>query len=199
MLESTKASVVGTHPMFGPGVHTVTGQRVVLCKGRGDDWYRWVHQNYAARGLVITEATAEEHDRQMAVVQVLNHFQTQVLGLALARIGMPVRRTLEFTSPAYLMESYVTARHFAQAPALYGPIEMRNPKTSEVTAAFRAAAEELSEILAQGDLERFEQVFQEVRAFYGDFTAEALEQSRFLIDRLVELTAGRAVEGDTAP
>ena len=34
MLESTKASVVGTHPMFGPSVHSLQGQRVVLCLER---------------------------------------------------------------------------------------------------------------------------------------------------------------------
>ncbi|MEE9295284.1 MAG: prephenate dehydrogenase/arogenate dehydrogenase family protein, partial [Phycisphaerae bacterium] len=33
MLESTSASVVGTHPMFGPGVHSLQGQRVVVCPG----------------------------------------------------------------------------------------------------------------------------------------------------------------------
>jgi chorismate mutase/prephenate dehydrogenase len=30
MLESTTASVLGTHPMFGPSVHSLQGQRVVL-------------------------------------------------------------------------------------------------------------------------------------------------------------------------
>ncbi|MBV9879315.1 MAG: prephenate dehydrogenase/arogenate dehydrogenase family protein, partial [Gemmatirosa sp.] len=38
MLEATGASVVGTHPMFGPSVHTLQGQRVVVCRGRGDAW-----------------------------------------------------------------------------------------------------------------------------------------------------------------
>ena len=35
-------------------------------------------------------------------------------------------------------------------------------------------------------------MFADVRAFFGDFTDEALEQSGFLIDRLVELSAGRS-------
>ena len=32
------------------------------------------------------------------------------------------------------------------------------------------------------------------RAFFGEFTEEAQEQSSFLIDRLIELTAGRSIE-----
>lgn len=186
MLESTRASVAGTHPMFGPSVHSLQGQRVVVCPGRGEAWEAWLRRMLSARGLVVTDATAAQHDRAMAVVQVLNHYQTQVLGLTLARFGVPIEETLRFTSPAYLMELYVAGRHFAQSPALYGPIEMRNPRTAEVTAAFQAAAREVGDVLASGDQARFAAIFDEVRAFYGAFGAEAVEQSSFLIDRLVE-------------
>jgi chorismate mutase/prephenate dehydrogenase len=186
MLESTRASVLGTHPMFGPSVHTLQGQRVVLCRARGDEWANWVSSMLLARGMVVTESTPEQHDRVMAVVQVLTHFQTQVLGLTLARCGVPLDETLRVTSPAYLMELYVAARHFAQSPGLYGPIEMRNPSTNAMTASFRDCAREIGEILASGDRGRFEAVFGEVRAFFGAFTDEALEQSSFLIDRIVE-------------
>jgi chorismate mutase/prephenate dehydrogenase len=186
MLASTKASVVGTHPMFGPNVHSMQGQRVVVCRARGDGWADWIARMLQARGLTVEETTPAHHDRMMAVVQVLTHFQTQVLGLTLAGLGTPLEETLRFTSPAYLMELYVTARHFDQSPELYGPIEMRNPATAHVTTAFGAAAAEVAEILASGDRERFRKMFDEVRAFFGPFTHEALEQSSFLIDRLVE-------------
>ena len=192
MLASTEASVLGTHPMFGPGVNTYQGQRVVICPGRGQGWLDWARQMFAARGLVITEATPEEHDSMMAIVQVLHHFKTQVLGLALSRAGTPLEDTLRFTSPAYLLEAYVTGRHFAQSPDLYGPIEMLNPDSERVVEVFRDAATDLAEILAVGDQVAFDQVFTEVRAFFGDFSREALEQSGFLIDRLVELSAGRS-------
>lgn len=188
MLESTRASVVGTHPMFGPGVHTLQGQRFVVCRARGDVWADWVVQTFTARGLAVTEATPMQHDRAMSVVQVLTHYQTQVLGLTLARLGIPLDDTLKFTSPAYLLELYVSARHFAQDPRLYGPIEMRNPATGTVTTAFRSAAEELGDVLASGDQAAFSALFEDVRTFFGDFTAEAVEQSSFLIDRIVERT-----------
>lgn len=192
MLASTRASVLGTHPMFGPGVNTYQGQRVVICPGRGDAWLQWVRQMLTARGLVITETTPEQHDSMMAIVQVMHHYKTQVLGVALSRAGVPLEETLRFTSPAYLLEAYVTGRHFAQSPALYGPIEMLNPDASRVIALFQTAASDLAEILASHDQRAFEAVFSDVRAFFGEFTDEALDQSGFLIDRLVELSAGRS-------
>ncbi len=36
------------------------------------------------------------------------------------------------------------------------------------------------------DAEAFEKLFKEVREFFGPLTAQAMEQSSFLIDRLVE-------------
>ncbi len=188
MLASTRASVVGTHPMFGPGVSSLQGQRVVVCRARGDVWADWVVNTFSARGLSVTEATPMQHDRAMSVVQVLTHFQTQVLGLTLAKLGVPLDETLRFTSPAYLLELYVAARHFAQDPLLYGPIEMRNPGTPAVTRAFRDAADELGAVLANGDQAAFTALFENVRAFLGAFADEAVEQSGFLIDRIVERT-----------
>jgi chorismate mutase/prephenate dehydrogenase len=147
---------------------------------------------FSARGLVVTEATPAEHDSMMAIVQVLHHFKTQVLGMALSHAGATLEETLRFTSPAYLLEAYVTGRHFAQSPDLYGPIEMFNPDSGRLIEIFQAAAADLAKILADGDQDAFDQVFVDVRAFFGDFTDEALEQSGFLIDRLVELSAGRS-------
>jgi chorismate mutase/prephenate dehydrogenase len=186
MLESTGASVVGTHPMFGPDVQSLQRQRVVLCRGRGDQWADWVKQMFSARGLLIEETTPVHHDRMMAVVQVLTHFQTQVLGVTLARLGTSLDETLRFTSPAYLLELFVTARHFAQSPRLYGALEMGNPATGEITAAFQDSARQVADILARGDQPRFEALFAEVQSFFGPLSREALEQTSVLIERLVE-------------
>ncbi|MBC7170867.1 MAG: hypothetical protein H5U40_00480, partial [Polyangiaceae bacterium] len=64
----------------------------------------------------------------------------------------------------------------------------------KITRAFEAAARDVSAILEASDQAAFDGVFDAVRAYFGDFTEEALEQSGFLIDRLVELSTGRASE-----
>nr|HPO38860.1 prephenate dehydrogenase/arogenate dehydrogenase family protein [Kiritimatiellia bacterium] len=186
MLAASRASVVGTHPLFGPTVHSLQGQRVVLTPGRGDEWLAWLRSMLHARGIELMETTPEEHDRAMSIVQVLVHFSTEVMGKTLVTLQVPIDRTLLFTSPIYLMELLLTARHFAQSPALYAAIQMSNPDTAAVTAAFARAAEELRTLTAAQDHAAFDALFAEVRQFFGPFTTRALEQSDFLIDRLVE-------------
>ncbi len=188
MLETSAASVVGTHPLFGPTVHSLQGQRVVVTPGRGAEWLAWLKAMLHARGLEIMETTPEEHDRAMSIVQVLVHMSTEVMGRALARLKVPIDQTLRFTSPIYLMELLLTARHFAQSHELYAAIQMSNPGTAAVADAFVRAAQDLRAITESGDRAAFRGVFEEVRRYFGPFTQTALEQSDFLIDRLVERT-----------
>ena len=186
MLEASSASVVGTHPLFGPSVHSLQGQRIVLTPGRGQTWLDWLKSMLHARGLSMVEAAAAEHDRAMAIVQVLVHFSTEVMGRTLAGMGVSIDQTLSFTSPIYLMELIMTARHFAQSPDLYASIQMSNPATPEVTAAFVSAAQQLHDVAVGRDHQAFADMFGQIHDYFGPFTTQALEQSSFLIDRLVE-------------
>lgn len=186
MLASFAGSVIGTHPMFGPSVHSLQGQRVALCHGRGDAWFDWLKQMFRARGLVLVESTPELHDRAMSIVQVLVHFATEVMGHTLATLDIDLQETLQFASPVYLLELLMTARHFAQSSDLYASIEMSNPATPAVTDAFVEAAQRLQKIVADKNDEVFEEMFAKVGDFFGPFRDQAMEQSSFLIDRLVE-------------
>lgn len=186
MLKHSNANVLGMHPLFGPDVHSLQGQRIVLTPGRGDAWLAWMRSMLKARGILTLETTAQQHDAAMAVVQVLTHFATEVMGKTLSDLNVDIEKTLQFTSPIYLMEMLMTARHFGQSPDLYANIQMSNPMTDQVTEAFVAAAQKLRSAATTGDVEAYRSVFAEVRELFGPFAEQALEQSSFLIDRLVE-------------
>ncbi len=187
MLGATTASVIGMHPLFGPSVHSLQGQRLVLVPGRDSgSWMEWMSTLMRGRGLVLLETTAEEHDAAMGIVQVLTHHATEVLGRSLQLLDVDIQKTLQFTSPIYLMELLMAARHFAQSADLYASIQMHNPETSKVLDALVCAGEELRGIVERGDREEFAALFASVHDHFGDFSEQALEQSAFLIDRLVE-------------
>ncbi|MDP7069847.1 MAG: bifunctional chorismate mutase/prephenate dehydrogenase [Phycisphaerales bacterium] len=189
MLESSEASVIGTHPLFGPGVHTMQGQRIAVTPARlveGTDWMSWLTATLRAAGLVLLETTADDHDRVMAVVQVLTHYSTEVVGRTMRQLDVSIEETLRFTSPIYHLELLMTARHFAQSPDLYSAIQMSNPNTPEVMAAFREAAEAFESMMRSGDAAGFRDAFSDVAEFFGPFADTAMRESSHLIDRLVE-------------
>ena len=189
MCTHSECDVIGTHPIFGPNIHTLQDQRIVLVPARlreGSPWESWLKTCLRARGLSILESSADEHDRSMAIVQVLTHFSTEVLGLAMARIGVPVTETLRFASPVYLIELIMTARHFCQSAELYGQIHMANPNRIEIADTLQASLDEWRAAVDASDQDAFESLFSETNEFFGEFSARALDQSAFLIDRLVE-------------
>ena len=187
MMQSFSGSVIGTHPLFGPSVHSLQGQRIAVVCGRDtSEWHAWLCSMLKARGLSILETTAKEHDEAMGIVQVLTHQTTEVLGRTIQQLDIDVRRTLEFTSPIYLMELLMAARHFAQSADLYASIQMNNPETATVLQALQTAGDELRDIVLQKDHDAFRKIFENVHKHFGDFSEQALEQSSFLIDRLVE-------------
>ena len=189
MCAASKSDVIGLHPMFGPGVHTLQEQRVVFVEGRlreNSPWPDWLRTCLLARGFSLLDSTAENHDRSMAIVQVLTHFSTEVLGLAMARSGVPVAQTLEFASPVYLIELVMTARHFCQSAELYGEIHLANPNGKEIVRAFSESLQSWRDAVEAGDLVAFERLFEETHAFFGEHSEEAMEQSSYLIDRFIE-------------
>jgi chorismate mutase/prephenate dehydrogenase len=187
MLEHFKGIVIGTHPLFGPSVHSLQGQRIaIVCARDTKNWQEWLCHVLRARGLSVLETTAEEHDKAMGIVQVLTHQTTEVLGRTIQQLDVDIRKTLEFTSPIYLMELLMAARHFAQSADLYASIQMNNPETKIVLDALSNAGNELRDVVLTKDKETFRKIFEEVHAHFGDFSEQALEQSSFLIDRLVE-------------
>ena len=184
---STCTSVIGTHPLFGPSVHSLQGQRIAVVCGRDAyGWSEWLAKILHGRGFSVIETTAKEHDEAMSVVQVLTHQATEVLGRTIQKLGVDIHKTLQFTSPIYLIDLLMAARHFAQSAELYASIQMSNPETHRVLNAMRDAGEELREIVLDKDRQRFVEMFSEVHTFFGDFSERAMEQSSFLIDRLVE-------------
>lgn len=190
MLDSTTANVIGTHPLFGPAINSLQGQRVVMTPARVHDheWSPWLCDSFKAAGLEVIQSTPEKHDRIMSVVQVLTHYSTEVIGRTMQALDVSIEESLEFTSPIYHMELLMAARHFAQSPDLYSAIEMSNPNTEAVTSAFTRAAEEMRSLIINGDQDGFRTTFGEVRDFFGDFSKTALVESSYLIDRLVERT-----------
>ena len=188
MLEHTRpeVEVVGTHPMFGPTVESLLRQVVVLCPGRGTSWLAWLRQFIESQGGLVKVTTPAYHDKMMSVIQVLRHFSTIVLGKCLETLEVDLEESLEFTSPIYRLELAMIGRLFAQSPGLYADIEMQNPLSPRVVAAYLHAASTLGGVVVSRDREAFIEHFQRTARFFGDFRNQAMEESNYLITKLVD-------------
>ena len=177
--------VLGLHPMFGPSVSSLLRQKVVACEVKAGPLGAWLCRELGQMGAEVVETDPLTHDRMMAVVQVLVHFNTMVTGEALRRSGARIEETLSFTSPIYRLELAFIGRLYAQSPELYAEILMRNPASGEMRRHFLDASIAVHETVEKGDREAFVQLFRAAGVSFSDFGQEAMRISDDLIERLV--------------
>lgn len=187
MLESTPntVDVVGTHPMFGPHGKDFDRQKVVLCRGRGEAGFTRVKRLYEAFGAETIEASAEEHDAQMALIQVLIHEKTMVLGSVLERLKADLGRSLQFASPIYRTELAMIGRIFSQRAELYADILTANDDALKLSSIFEQEAGHLARAVAMSDRDTIIRRFRQVSTYMEDFAAWAKKQSDAILDELV--------------
>jgi len=186
MLAAHPGPVLGLHPMFGPTTHSLDKQIVVVCEGRGGAAAHWVAEQLAAWGAVIVEASAEEHDRVMDVVQGLRHFATFAFGQFLCRMDVDLRRTLEFSSPIYRLELGMVGRLFAQDPELYADIIFSTPARRDLLKRYVDSMKRNLDLLTSADAEGFIEEFRKVSEWFGPFGDQAIRESTYLIDKMIE-------------
>jgi chorismate mutase/prephenate dehydrogenase len=177
--------VVGTHPMFGPSGEDFDRQKVVLCRGRGDAGFDRVRRLYEAFGAEIIEASAEEHDAQMALIQVLIHEKTMVLGSVLQRLHAKLARSLQFASPIYRTELAMIGRMFSQGADLYADILTNNPEGPNVSGMFSQESAHFARAITMRDRETIVRRFHEVAEFMAEFAAWAKKESDTILHDLV--------------
>lgn len=187
MLESTAESVdvVGTHPMFGPHGVDFDRQKVVLCAGRGEKGFARAKKLYENFGAETIVASAEEHDAQMALIQVLVHEKTMVLGSVLERLKADLGRSLQFASPIYRTELAMIGRIFSQRAELYADILTANDEALRLSHVFEQEAGHFARAVAMSDRDTIIRRFRQVSEYMKDFASWARTQSDAILEELV--------------
>jgi chorismate mutase/prephenate dehydrogenase len=161
-------------------------QIVVACPAREPGACQWVLDQLTSWGNIVMPLEAKAHDEVMDLVQAVRHFATFAFGRFLARRRVNLARTLEFSSPIYRLELGMVGRLFAQDASLYADIIFASPERRAVLQEFIASVASAQALLAAGDVEEFCREFQQVAEWFGPFCEQAMRESTFLIDKLVE-------------
>lgn len=186
MLAAHGGPVVGLHPLFGPSTASLDQQVVVATPGREPEACRWVLEQLAAWGNIVLTLEAAAHDELMDLVQGVRHFATFAFGRFLAEQGVDLPRTLEFSSPIYRLELGMIGRLFAQDAAMYGQIICASPQRLALLRKYVESLRRSCELLEREGPAAFEREFARVAEWFGPFCGQALRESTFLIEKLVE-------------
>jgi chorismate mutase/prephenate dehydrogenase len=161
-------------------------QIVAVTPGRNPEACQWLIDQFVLWGGVIVRTTPEEHDEIMAIVQSLRHFATFTFGQFLWRRRVDLTRSLEFSSPIYRLELGMVGRLFAQDSSLYSEIIFASPERIELLKSYIACLAGNLSMLEKGDKSAFNEQFEKISEWFGPFGGQAMRESTFLIDKLIE-------------
>ncbi|MBI4286536.1 MAG: prephenate dehydrogenase [Chloroflexi bacterium] len=146
------ASVLGMHPLFGPGARSLANQNFVLTptNEREDALAQSAREWLEARGARVTLMSPEEHDEMMAVILGLAHFIALVsadtlLGMD-SIVAMKAISGVTFRVLLTLIESVVS-----EDAELYAALQMSLPRMAEIEDAFREKARIWADLVRNKD------------------------------------------------
>ncbi len=151
--------ILPTHPMFGPFISTIAGQIFVLTplnkNDKNDERYIFLKNFLENSWAKVVEETPEEHDKMMAVVQGLTHFNMFVLADTMKNLEFDIKKSFSFVSPIYKIMISSVGRYVGQNPKLYGDIQMYNSEVLNVHKEFMKSTKKFNEFVEQKDENSF--------------------------------------------
>lgn len=136
-------SILATHPMFGPdsAAKTLYGSKIVLCPIRiKDEKYHNIKSYLETHGLLVLEATPEEHDKQISSSLLLTHF----IGRTLMKFGA---KSLDIDTKGYRRLIKILETVENDSWQLFVDMNVYNPYSKETREIFIKSLKEINEDL----------------------------------------------------
>jgi prephenate dehydrogenase len=180
LMESSKAEVLSVHPMFAPSISSQSAQTCIVCPVRERRLAGFFTSVLEREGLRLVTMAPDAHDRMMAVVQGLTHFQAIAAAHCMAAMNFQPAESLESASPVYRLRLAMIGRILAQSPRLYAEIQIFNPYVAEVLERLQLSHERLMAFVTAKDVDGFVAEFERVRDALGTFGQESISMEYVL-------------------
>jgi len=149
-------SVLGAHPLFGPGAMSPANQNFVLTPTSDEEGVlaQKIKNYLEAKGARVTLMTPQEHDETMSLVLGLSHFIAIVAADTLLGSGklkpMDIAGSTTYKVLLILLESVLS-----EDPELYATLQMSFPKVTEFERLFQNSAKEWADLVESKDRQEF--------------------------------------------
>lgn len=180
--------LIGTHPLFAPVVPSLVGQTVVICPttrtSSKDPDLAWLSDLLVRHGATTPEMTASDHDKAMAIVQVLTHHTAWTVLSALKETTADFRHALTLLTPNFRALAGLVGR-IADIPdssdgagaRIFADIQTAGYADAQLLRdAFERSAVRLNKLAADGNHEAWAREAQDVARFFKSDVRESCKQ-----------------------
>jgi prephenate dehydrogenase len=150
--------VIPTHPMFWPYITSLSGQVVALTpykENKENKNYILLKKYLKNNWVNVIESSPKKHDKNMAIVQWLTHFNMFITWKTIEKLGINIKSTFDFISPIYKILISCVSRYLHQNPWLYWDIQKYNPEVNLVDKTFKQSSKDYYELIKSNNKNKF--------------------------------------------
>ena len=158
-------SVLGAHPLFGPGARGMTNQSFILTPTSDEEGVlaQKVKGYLEPKGAKVNLMTPQDHDEMMTIVLGLSHFIAIVSADTLLSSDklkqMEAVGGITYKVLLTLVESVLS-----EDPELYASLQMNLPNLAEIEKLFQGRAKEWADLVKNKDRQEFVQRMKGLRS-----------------------------------
>jgi prephenate dehydrogenase len=149
-------TVLGAHPVFGPGAKDIINRNFVLTPTTepATELAQKIKRYLETRGAKVTLMTPREHDEMMAVILGLSHFIAIVSADALLSFGK-LAQMKAISGSTYRFLLTLTESVISEDPELYASLQMNLPQLTEIEEFFQGIVKKWADMVKNKDRQEF--------------------------------------------
>jgi prephenate dehydrogenase len=150
------ASILGTHPVFGPGAKGIKNQNVVLTPTNEKEsaLAERVKHFLEKSGARVSIMTPQEHDEMISIILGLAHFIAIVSADTLLNFKH-LKEMASIAGPTYKVLLTLAESVLTEDPELYASIQMNLPRLPEIEKVFLKSSAKWAGIVQDKDSREF--------------------------------------------
>lgn len=150
------ASILGTHPVFGPGAKGIRNQNIVLTPTNEKEaaLAERARQYLEERGARVSVMTPQEHDEMIAIILGLAHFIAIVAADTLLNFK-GLKQLAAVAGPTYKVLLTLAESVLTEDPELYASLQMNLPGMPEIENIFLRSSTSWADIVKNKDRQEF--------------------------------------------
>jgi prephenate dehydrogenase len=157
-------TVLGMHPMFGPGARGTANQSFVLTPTNDDEaaLAQKVMAYLETRRARVSLMSPDEHDEMMAVILGLSHFIAIVSADTLLSVDK-LKQMKAIGGSTFKLLLTLAEGVISEDPEFYTSLQMNLPNVAEIETLFQRKAKNWADLVANKDRQRFARRMNELK------------------------------------
>jgi len=182
-IKRLSCQTVFLHPLFSPSIKDQKNLKYILAPVSISN--RKILKEFLGvleeNGAVIKESTVLKHEKVMAYIQALSHFNSILLSKVLADSDISVKEIDDFSTTFFRLNFDTASRIFAQKSEIYADIQFNNSFFVEVVKSYEESLCEIKNIVNKKDYFAYEKVFNNITNKLSPILKNSFEESQSLV------------------